>query len=77
MQGPAKNRSTDFVVETSERQIGMVVATPLPTKNSQSLDENVETNSRSRCPPNNGITNEIDLTMVFAPKVDATAKDGP
>ncbi|KAI6763636.1 hypothetical protein HG531_013024 [Fusarium graminearum] len=77
VQRPAKNRSTDFIVETLEGSVGVVVATALPAKNSNSLEDNPDGNSDARRPPDDGVTKEVDLGVLATPEVDTTAEDGP
>jgi hypothetical protein len=55
----------------------MVLEPTLPSENRQTLDSNVQGNGSSGRPPNDWVTNKVDLTMVLTPEIDATAQDRP
>lgn len=77
VEEPSENRSANLVVEALECDIVVVSAAPLPAKDSDGLEGKIKTNGCSRAPPDQGVANEVDLSVVLAPEVDTTAEDRP
>lgn len=77
MKRPTEDRGTDLVVESLKGSIRVVVAAALPSKNSESLEDDPDGNGSARRPPDNRVTKEVDLGVVSTPEVDTSAEDGP
>lgn len=77
VEGPPENVGADLVVETLEGDVAVILESALPSQNSETLDGDVQHNSQSRAPPNDRVTDEVNLTVVLAPEVDTTTKDRP
>lgn len=77
VESPAKDDSADFVVKATEGEILVVIAAPLPSEERETFEGNVDGNGRSASPPDQRVADEIDLTMILAPEVDATLEDRP
>ena len=74
---PPKHRGPNLVVKSLENRVVIVLESPLPSQDSKTLERNKYANRQGRAPPDNRVANKVDLTMVFAPEVDATLEDGP
>ena len=77
MEGPAQYCSANLVVKSLEDRVGVVAAATLPSEHGNSLEEHVDHDGKGTGIPDHGVTNKVDLTVVLAPEVDTTAKDGP
>lgn len=77
VESPSENHSTDFVIKTLKDSVAVVVEAALPSEDSQTFEDDIEKDGNSRRPPDKRVANEIDLTVILAPEVDATAQDGP
>lgn len=77
MERPPKNRHTDLEVEAPEVGHGVVFIATLPAENCERLESEVDGNGSGRGPPNYRIADEVDLTIIFTPKVDSTLQDRP
>ena len=74
---PSKDGSANLVVETLEDCIVVVPKSSLPPENSKTLENRKQSNSQGRAPPDNGVTDEVDLAMILAPEVDTSFQDWP
>lgn len=71
MERPPKYCHTDLEVEAPKVGHGVVFVATLPAEHGERLESEVDSDSSSRGPPNYRIADEVDLTVVFAPKVDS------
>lgn len=71
MKRPPKHCHTDLEVEAPKVGYGVVFVATLPAEHCKSLESEVDSDSSGRGPPNYRIAEEVDLTVVFAPKVDS------
>lgn len=77
MKRPPKNRHTDLKVEAPEVGHGVVSIATLPAEYCERLKGEVDGNGSGRGPPNYRVADEVDLTIIFTPKVDSTLQDRP
>lgn len=77
VESPSQYAATDFVVESLEVDIAVVATASLPAKNRNTLEEKVNANGHRRGPPNEGVSEEVNLTVVFTPEVDTAEHSGP
>lgn len=77
MKSPSEDRGSDFVIKAFEDGIGVIIAAALPAENSNALEKDVDNNSSSSAPPNDGVAHQVNLAMLPAPEVDTTAEDRP
>jgi hypothetical protein len=77
VESPSEERHADFVVETLEVDVGIVAEPTLPAQNREALDDEVQTNDCGGAPPDGRVTDEVDLPVVFAPKVDTATERWP
>lgn len=77
VESPAKDAGADLVVESLEGHVVVVLVSTLPSQNSQCLESQVHNNRDGRGPPDQRITDQVDLTVVLAPEVDTATKDWP
>ena len=77
MERPSQNGCTDLVVEALEGDAVVVTTRPLPSEDSKSLERDVKCNCGSRAQPDEWVTDQVDLQVVFTPEVDTAAKDWP
>ena len=74
---PAEHRGPDLVVEPLEDRAAIVLISPLPTEDGETLEQSVDGHGSGGSPPDDGIPREVDLTVVPAPEVDAATKHRP
>ena len=77
MERPAQHTDPDLVIEALESIVFVVSARALPPQHREALERNVEPNRRRAGPPDQGIADEVDLTVVFAPEIDAAFQHRP
>lgn len=77
MKSPAEDRSANLVVESLESRAGVVVVAALPSENSNALEDDPDRNGNAGRPPDNGVSEEVDLSVLASPEVDTSAEDGP
>lgn len=77
VQGPAENGAANLVVEALDGGVGVVVAAALPAENGDSLEEDPDGDGGGDGPPDNGVAEQVDLSVIAAPEVDAAAENGP
>lgn len=74
---PSENESADLVVETLEWHVVEVLVAALPSQENDALEDGEDGDSDGRRPPDNWVTDEIDLAVLLAPEVDAATEDWP
>jgi len=77
VEGPTQDVGADFVVETFEGDVSIVIAASLPTEDRDTLEDNVDSNGQGGSPPDERVAQEVNLTVVRTPKVDTTEKSWP
>jgi len=77
VESPAKNRHAELVVKTTESGVLVITTATLPSQDCKALECNVECDGGSAGPPDKRVSNEVDLTVVFTPEVDASLQYRP
>lgn len=77
MERPPKNRHADLEVETPKVGHRVVFVATLPAEHCERFEGEIDGNGSGRGPPNYRVADEVDLAVVFAPKVDSTLQDRP
>lgn len=77
VERPAQDRGAQLIVESLEDDIAVVVEAPLPAQNGKRLERSVDQDRQCGGIPDGRIAKEVNLTMVFAPEVDATTQRRP
>jgi hypothetical protein len=77
MECPSKNHSTNLIIEALEDWVIVVLEASLPSQNCKTLEDGKDRNSNGRAPPDDRVTNEVNLAVVLAPEVDTTLKNRP
>lgn len=77
MESPSKHCRANLVIETLELDVAVIAVTSLPSEHGQALEKDVKADGGSRAPPDEWISNQINLAVVFAPEVDTTAEHRP
>src|SRR5882757_8850203 len=77
MERPCQDHSTNFVIETLEDGVIVVLESSLPAENCDALENNEDSNGQGGGPPNNWVSNEVNLAIVFTPEVDTASEDRP
>lgn len=77
VKSPSKNRGSNLIVETLENGVGVIVAAALPAENGDALEKDVDNHGSSSAPPDDGVTQQVNLAVMPAPEVDTAAKDRP
>lgn len=77
MESPSENAHADLIIESLECDVVVIAVTTLPSEDGNGLDGNVKPDECSGTPPNDWVSNEIDLSIVLAPEVDTPTEDRP
>lgn len=77
VESPCQNHCANFVVETLENNVVVILEASLPSENSETLEDDINRNCQGGCPPDNWVADEVNLAVVLAPEVDAALEDWP
>lgn len=77
VESPPQHSHADFVVETAESEVLVIATATLPSQNGETLECDVETDRSGAGPPDERISDEVDLAVVFTPEVDTSPEDWP
>lgn len=77
VQSPAEHVGANLIVESLKGGVGIVVAASLPAQDGNALEDNPSKDSHRRRPPDDGVTEEVNLRVGLTPEVDTSAEDGP
>ena len=70
---PSENHSTNLIVKSFENGVTVVLETTLPSEDREAFEDNKDYNGQGRAPPDDRVTDEIDLAVVLTPEVDTTS----
>jgi hypothetical protein len=77
MESPCQDHSTNFVVEALENWIVVILVSTLPAENCHTFEDSKDSDCQGRAPPDNWVSNEVNLSIVLTPEVDTTSEDRP
>jgi hypothetical protein len=73
VESPSENAHANLVVETFEGDVIIVTVAALPTEYGETLDSDVQSDECAGAPPDDWVTQKINLTVMLAPEVDTAA----
>ena len=70
---PSEYGHAQFKIEASERGMFVIIEVALPAQDGKALEGDVYRDRDATGPPDKRVTDQVNLSMVFAPEVDAAA----
>ena len=77
VEGPTEDGGSNLVIEALEDGVSVIIAAALPAENSDALEKNIDNNSSSSAPPNDGVAHQVNLAVLPTPEVNTAAEDRP
>lgn len=77
MKRPPQHAHAHFIIEPLKHNMPIIPTTPLPPQHRQPLERHIGHHRGRGAPPDQGISNQINLSMILPPEINPPTQYGP